>query len=97
MSTSISSAEQTDSVAIRLLFLGGSLITGSLLYLGCIWPSAFTLFAIAALPSPILFLVGVARPSFVHSHRFLKVYLVGCCVASGLAWVYEVWWLSRVK
>lgn len=83
-------------IAIRALCLGGALLTASLLYLGGIWPGLFTLAAITALPSPILFLVALARPTFVRNHRFLRYYLVGCSVVAGLAWLVEILWLSRV-
>jgi hypothetical protein len=97
MSTSISAAEPTGSIAVRALCLAGALLTASLLYLGGIWPSFFTLAAIAALPAPILFLVALARPPLVRNHRFLRYYLVGCSVAAGLAWAVEIWWLSHVN
>ena len=96
-STSTSPAAQTRSVAPRLLYLGGALLAVSLLCLGGIWPSVFTFVAIAALPSPILFLVAVARPSFVQNHRFLRYYLIACSCAAGFAWAVELWWLSRIK
>jgi|SRR5882672_472790 len=97
MSASISPATQPGSAATRLLCLGGALLTASLLCLGGIWPSIFTLVAIAALPSPILFLIAVVRPSFVQTHRFLRYYLVGCAVAAAFGWAAEFWWLSHAK
>lgn len=95
MTKSISTQKKI-SAGIRLWCLGGALLTGSLLYLG-IYPSLFTILAILVLPSPILFLVAVVRPSLFQNHRALRFYLVGCSIAAVLSWLYELWWLSQQK
>jgi hypothetical protein len=97
MSISITPTAQPSSIGIRLLCLGGALITAAVIYLGGIWPSYFTFVALVALPSPILFLIAVVRPSLVRNHRALRYYLIGCCIASALSWLVEIWWLHHVE
>jgi hypothetical protein len=95
MSETNNPTAQAGSIGIRLLCLGGALVTAALICLGGIWPSYYTIVALVALPSPILFLVAVVRPSLVHNHRSLRSYLIGCCIASALSWLDEIWWLHR--
>ena len=78
---------------VRFLCFGGTLVTVFLFLLGFGWPSAiYTPFAILALPSPILFLIAAAYPSLVRNRRGLRYYLVGCCIASALCSIYQIWW-----
>jgi hypothetical protein len=72
-------------------------VTASLLYLGGIWPSLFTVLALAALPSPLMFLWAVFRPSFVQGRPVLRWYLMACCLAAASCWLYEAWWLRHLK
>jgi len=97
MSTLITPTVRSSSVGLRLLCFGGVLVTLALIYLGGIWPSLFTLIAIPALPSPLLFLVAIFRPSLIRNHEYLRWYLVGCCIASVLSWLLEVWWLHHIQ
>lgn len=69
------------------------MLTSTLLLLGFVWPSIFTLIALLALPSPILFLFGVAKPQFVDSRPLLRKYLIGCAAVSVLSWAAEIVWL----
>ena len=97
MNTSSFHTTKIGSVVIRLLYLGGAWVTLLLLGLGFGWPSAiYTPVAILALPSPILFLVAAVCPSLVQNHPVLRYYLIGCCVASALCWIDEVWWIHHV-
>lgn len=77
----------------RLLYLGGALLTATLLFLGFIWPSIFTFVALLAAPSPIFFLFGVVKPNFVSSQPLLRKYLIGCVYAAVLSWLFEIVWL----
>ena len=97
MSISIVPTAQPGSIGIRLLCLGGALITAAVIYLGGIWPGPFTFVALVALPSPILFLIAAVRPSFIRNHCALRFYLIGCCIASALSWLVEIWWLHHVE
>jgi len=79
--------------AVRFLCFGGTLATVFLFLLGFGWPSAiYTPVAILALPSPILFLIAAAFPSLVRNRQVLRYYLVGCCFASALCSIYQIWW-----
>jgi len=97
MHTPVASTGNTSAVITRLLFLGGLVVTALLLYLGGIWPSIYTLIAIPALSSPILFLVAVFHPTLIRNHRILRYYLVVCSIVAALTWVFEFWWLSRPR
>jgi len=96
MSTTASSPMRGGSAGIRLLCFGGVLLTAALMELGFCWPSLFTFIAIPALPSPLLFLVAVVWPPLIRNHRILRFYLIGCCLASVLSWLFEIWWLYHV-
>ncbi|HWW03253.1 MAG TPA: hypothetical protein VNZ64_26360 [Candidatus Acidoferrum sp.] len=97
MSTLISPISQRSSIATRLLCVGGAIVTMSLLYLGGIWPSLYTLIAIPALPSSILFLATAVRPALIRDHRFLRYYLIGSSFVAGATWLFDIWWLSRAR
>jgi hypothetical protein len=89
-------ARKASSVSVRLRCLGGAFLTASLLYLG-IYPGLFTIVAIPALPSPILFLVAVVRPSLFQDHQVVRFYLIGCSIAAVLSWLFEFLWLSSLR
>jgi len=95
MQTSAITNASTTSAGTRLLCACGVLVTAALIYLGAIWPSLYTLIALPTLPSPIIFLVAVFRPSLVQRHRFVRWYLIACCVVSALTWIYDFWWLRH--
>ena len=82
-----------NAVRSRLLYLGGALLTSTLLFLGFIWPSIFTFVALLAAPSPVFFLIGVINPRFIQSQPLLRKYLIGCVCAAILSWAVEVVWL----
>ena len=93
----ISHEEQSATWVIRMLCLGGVLVTSYLLLLGFGWPSyIFTPIAIMGLPSPILFLIAAFFPSLIRKYRVVRYYLIGCCIASALSWLFEFWWLHHV-
>jgi hypothetical protein len=95
MDASTTAADKKGQVGIRLIYIAGMLICASLLYLGGIWPSLFTIFALIALPSPILFLIGAVHPGLIKRRRFLKFYLAACCIIAGLSWLIEIWWSNK--
>ena len=74
----------------RFLNVMGFLSTTSLIFLGAIWPSLFTVLAILALPALVLFLVAAFRPR--PRSALVRGYLLGAVVASGLSWIIEFWW-----
>ena len=87
--------EANNSFAVRWLCFVGAIVTASLIWLGGMWPSAFTVVALVALPSPLLFLVAVVQPAFIQNRRVLRIYLMACCLAAIACWIYEVAWLRR--
>ena len=97
MSTSPISAaapSRDASVLVRLTFVAGLIATLALTGLGAIWPSLFSLFALVALPSPVLFLLGVFKPRFITERPKLRVYLWICVALSVVSWVMEIVWLA---
>jgi len=93
MNQAVWKSTSSGGIVARFLYLGGAVLTSTLLLLGFVWPSIFTLIALLALPSPILFLFGVAKPQFVDSRPLLRKYLIGCAAASVLSWAAEIIWL----
>lgn len=85
------------SVRFRSRFgsLCGATASGALIGLGTIWPSAFTVAALVALPAPLLFLAVAACPSFASSRTWLRRYLNACFVRSVAALLVEALWLAR--
>src|SRR5262245_7217038 len=64
-----------------------------LFLLGAIWPSAFTLAALFALPAGILLLAGIARPSLLHGSK-ARAYSAIAVFLSPLCLLTETLWLS---
>jgi hypothetical protein len=63
-----------------------------LFLLGVIWPSAFTLAALFALPAGILLLAGIARPSLLHGSK-ARTYSALAVFLSPLCLLIETLWL----
>ncbi len=78
----------------RLWYAGGALITSALLFLGAIWPSLFTIFALFSLPAPLLFLSGTMKPAIIGNRPRLRIYLWGCVVLAVVSWSMEIAWLA---
>jgi hypothetical protein len=94
--TPVSTVRIAGAVRTRALFAGGAVLTSSLVYLGAIWPSAYTLVAIPVVPAPFLFLYATFRPPFAFSRPRLMRYLCVASALSVLTWLFEVWWLYRL-
>ena len=77
----------------RLAFVGGLVVTLALVGLGAVWPSLFSLFALVALPSTVIFLVGAFRPALIARRPKLRLYLWLCVALSIISWIVEVAWL----
>ena len=92
----VSAAEpnRDGSLSVRLTFIAGLLVTLALVGLGAIWPSLFSFFALVALPSPVVFLVGIFKPRLITDRPKLRVYLWICVALSVVSWVMEIVWLA---
>ena len=75
----------------RLLSLAGLSATVALIFLGGIWPSAYTFVAILAIPAPFAFAIILFRPMVISEQPKLRLYLNLCVVASPLAWAFQIW------
>src|ERR1700742_2070868 len=86
--------DRTDGISAwaRLLNVLGFLSTSSLILLGAIWPSLFTLLAILVLPAPVFFLVATLRSRPRVAAPWMRAYLTGSVAASGISWIVEFWW-----
>jgi hypothetical protein len=80
--------------SVRLQSILGFAITSLLVCLGAIWPSLFTIVALAALPSPLMFAVSTCYPKLLERRPGLRLYLLSCVLASLLCWIDEVSWLT---
>ena len=80
---------------IRAFAVFGALVTGALLYLGAIWPSVFTIAALIAIPSPILFALTVIWPGTLWKRRLVRWYLLGCSATAVISFSVESIWLWK--
>ena len=87
------STAHASSVVLRLWCLLALFATATLIFLGAIWPSIFTLFALLVLPAPFLALVAVVKPGFVRRRRWLRIYLITGSALAAVSWVWELCWL----
>jgi hypothetical protein len=97
MNKTITPVSGVSFIGLRVFCFFGVILTAALLYLGGMWPSLFTIVAIFALPSPILFFIAFIRPSFIKNHLLLKCYLIGCSIAAVLCWLSEIALLRHLK
>lgn len=78
----------------RLVGVLGILVTALAVMIGGVWPSWFTLVALAIFPSPFLFGWYAVSPASFDKRRYLRAYLWFSGVM-GLGTVgVETWWLS---
>jgi len=80
----------------RWLHFAQSVIIGSGIALGAIWPSIYTLIAIAVLPAFFVALAAVAHPRLVDGRgwrRWLRTYLQGGTAASAFVLVWQAGWM----
>ena len=80
---------------LRVLSGLGLLASAAGVFLGGIWPSAYTPVAILILPAPFIFIFAAIRPAAVWKRSNLRFYLHLCVIASGLMWVFQVLWELR--
>lgn len=73
----------------------GAGTTLALLWLGFIWPSAFTLVAMVALPAPFLFLTTSADPTWLRRRPRTRRYLIACFMVAIVCWIVQIAWLLR--
>jgi hypothetical protein len=83
-----------NSLQVRLLSLGGLLITAAMILLGGIYPSYFTIIAIPVIPAPIAFGALIFRPELASKWHKTGIYLVVSILVSLACWLTELAWLS---
>lgn len=82
------------SIQIRLLSIGGLLVTAGMILLGGVYPSYFTIIAILVLPAPFAFGALIFRPGLAAKWPKLGIYLAACVAVSAASWLAEFIWLS---
>jgi hypothetical protein len=82
------------SIQIRLLSLGGLLITVAMILLGAIYPSYFTIIAILLIPAPFGFGALVFRPGLASKWPKMCIYLAGCVAVAAASLLTEFIWSS---
>jgi len=79
------------TVRLRLLSLLGLLATAALMLLA-IWPDAYSLPALISLPGLFVFAAALFRPTAIWQRSRLRIYLNLCAMASGICWVFQIYW-----
>jgi hypothetical protein len=69
------------------------LVTLALVLLGAAWPSLYTIIAIPVIPAVLVFAVALFRPVAVWGRPKIRLYLNLCVAASGLAWLFQIFWV----
>jgi len=80
-------------IYVRMLSFVGVLATSSLVLLGIIWPSLYTILAAPVVPAPFAFVFLIFRPSLISKWRGMRLYLTVCVVTSAVAWTIQFIWL----
>jgi hypothetical protein len=79
---------------VRLTFLAGLIVTLALVALAAAWSlTPIILLFLVALPSPVIFLIGIFRPNFIMQRPRLRLYLWTCVALSIVSWIAEIVWL----
>lgn len=78
----------------RFLAICGLLLTATMILLGGIYPSYFTIIAILVLPAPFIFGTLVFRPELASKWHKINIYLVTSVAVSAASWLAEFVWLS---
>jgi len=76
---------------VRLLSILGLLVTAALMLLA-IWPSAYSSPAIISIPGLFVFALALFWPAPIWKLPKLRIYLNGCVLASGLCWMFQIYW-----
>src|ERR1041384_3171696 len=79
---------------VRIVAIAGVIATLLLVRLGVLWPSPFTIAAILALPSSLIFLATAFRPALVAGRPNLQTYLWACLIGSVLCVSYQGIWMA---
>jgi hypothetical protein len=74
---------------IRILSLGGFLLTACMILLGGVYPSYFTIIAIPVLPAPFAFGTLLFRPALALKWPRLRVYLAASVAISAASILAE--------
>lgn len=80
---------------LRVLSMLGFVVTASLVLLGALWPSLYTIIAIPVIPALFVFGVAIFRPLLVGKRRKLHFYLNLSVLVSGVAWAFQMLWELR--
>jgi hypothetical protein len=83
-----------NSIRIRLLSLGGLLVTTSMILLGAVWPSYYTIVAIPVIPAPFAFGALIYQPGLASKWPKMCIYLAACVAVAAFSWLTEFIWLS---
>jgi hypothetical protein len=88
--------DPTKPTRTRLLSFVGLVITSLLILLGTCWPSYYTIAALLALPSPLMFAGLIFGPKMIARWPKLRFYLYFCAILSVLCYLFEWIWLTFI-
>lgn len=77
------------------MYIAGALLTAALIFLGALWPTLFSVFAVIAIPAPGIFVIAAVKPQTVSKIRFVRFYLWVCVLLSIGSWIAQISWLAR--
>ncbi len=80
--------EDAGGAHLRVLSALGLLASAAGIFLGGIWPSAYTPVTILMIPALFIFIFAAVRPAAVWRRRGLRLYLHFCVFAAGLMWMF---------
>lgn len=78
---------------VRGWSVAGAVLISTVLWLGIIWPSIFTIVALLIAPALFLFLTGVFWPRFYEGNSRVRLYLRVCLLLAAACWGLELGWL----
>jgi hypothetical protein len=81
-----------DPLRLRMGAVAGVIAVIPLLALGTIWPSIYTVAAVAVAPALLIFLASIIRPHFRRG-RALHGYCLVAAWLTPVAWAAHILWL----
>ena len=79
----------------RLAYLIGAVVCVSMILLGVIWPSLYTLVAVIVLPAVFIFLWAAFKPNKFNNMPRLKSYVFASLLLSVISLLFQTWWLLK--
>ncbi|HXT12769.1 MAG TPA: hypothetical protein VN873_14500 [Candidatus Angelobacter sp.] len=86
-------SNSTKLIKTRAFSALGLIATATLIVLGAIWPSFFSILAILVVPAPFIFGLLLFRPKLFDSHMVMRAYSIGSVAVSMVALTTQLTWI----